>query len=125
VANTVGFLKGNSAVRIHREYLGQKRNFTGLHFWARGYCVSTVRLDKQIIRDYIRNQEAEETVRSSCGFRAFGPFHLHAGQKFAIIPKGDTIVLAPIRRPNEARGLLKGAHPSDYRDRGDRLDRNK
>ena len=36
VANTVGFLKGESAIRIRRQFLGQKRNFTGLHFWARG-----------------------------------------------------------------------------------------
>ena len=31
-----GFLKGQSAIRIHREYLGRQRNFTGYHFWARG-----------------------------------------------------------------------------------------
>ena len=60
VANTVGFLKGKSAIRIHRECLGHKRNFTGLHFWARRYCVSTVGLDEQTIVQYIRNQEAEE-----------------------------------------------------------------
>ena len=60
VANTVGFLKGKSAIRIHREYLGKSRNFTGLHFWARGYCVSTIGLDEAVIRAYIRNQEKEE-----------------------------------------------------------------
>lgn len=60
VANTVGFLKGKSAIRIHREFLGQKRNFTGLHFWAAGYCVSTVGLDEQVIRAYIRNQDEAE-----------------------------------------------------------------
>jgi len=49
--------------------------------------------------------------------------HLQAGQKFAVIPKGDTIVLAPIRRLDEVRGLLKGADPSNYRDRSDRLER--
>ncbi|MGN7612750.1 transposase, partial [Magnetococcales bacterium HHB-1] len=38
----------------------QKRNFTGKHFWARGYCVSTVGLDEQLIRAYIRNQEEKE-----------------------------------------------------------------
>ncbi|WP_208617716.1 transposase, partial [Vibrio thalassae] len=37
-----------------------KRNFTGRKFWARGYCVSTVGLDEQMIREYIRNQESEE-----------------------------------------------------------------
>ena len=60
VANTVGFLKGKSTIRIHRQYLGRKRQFTGFHFWARGYCVSTVGLDEHMVREYIRNQEAEE-----------------------------------------------------------------
>jgi putative transposase len=54
VANAVGRLKGKAAIRIHREYLGRTRNFTGLHFWARGYCVSTVGLDEAVIRQYIR-----------------------------------------------------------------------
>ena len=60
VANTVGFLKGKSAIRIFRDYLQVKRNFIGRHFWARGYCVSTVGLDEQMIREYIKNQEREE-----------------------------------------------------------------
>ncbi len=60
VANTVGFLKGKAAIRIHREFLGRERNFTGYHFWARGYCVSTLGLDEQVIREYIRNQEDDE-----------------------------------------------------------------
>ena len=60
VANTVGFLKGKSAIRIHREFLGRQRNFNGFHFWARGYCVSTVGLAEAAIRAYIRNQAAEE-----------------------------------------------------------------
>ena len=49
VVNTIGFLKGKSAIRIFRDYLQVKRNFTGRHFWARGYCVSTVGLDEQMI----------------------------------------------------------------------------
>ena len=60
VANTVGFLRGKSAIRIHREFLGQKRNFTGLHFWAKSYCVSRVGLNEQMIIEYIRHQEADE-----------------------------------------------------------------
>ena len=35
-------------------------HFTGYHFWARGYCVSTVGLAEEVIRDYIRKQEADE-----------------------------------------------------------------
>ncbi|WP_444933710.1 IS200/IS605 family transposase [Microbulbifer sp. EKSA008] len=60
VSNTVGFLKGKSAIRIFRKYKHVQRNFTGRHFWARGYCVSTVGLDEQMIREYIKNQEVEE-----------------------------------------------------------------
>jgi len=60
VANTVGFLQGKSAIRIHREYLGRERNFTGFHFWARGYCVSTVGLDEDKIREYRKQEEEEE-----------------------------------------------------------------
>jgi putative transposase len=57
VSNAIGRLKGKSAIRIHRDDLGRKRNFTGFHFWSRGYCVSTVGLDEEMIRKYIRNQE--------------------------------------------------------------------
>jgi len=60
VANAVGRLKGESAIRIHREYLNRTRNFTGMHFWSKGYCVSMVGLDEAIIRNYIRNQECQE-----------------------------------------------------------------
>ena len=62
VSNTIGFLKGKSAVRIHRELLGHKR-MTGLSFWARGYCVSTVGLDEGKIRRYIQEQEKLERVQ--------------------------------------------------------------
>jgi len=60
VAHTVGFLKGKSAVRIHREILKERR-MTGLHLWATGYCVSTVGLDEDRIRKYIREQDKLES----------------------------------------------------------------
>jgi putative transposase len=56
VSYTVGFLKGKSAVRIHRELLNERR-MTGLHFWATGYWVSTVGRDEETIRKYIREQD--------------------------------------------------------------------
>ena len=59
VANTVGKLKGKAAILIHQKY-GRKRNFVGLNFWARGYCVSTVGLDEATVREYIRTQEEQE-----------------------------------------------------------------
>ena len=67
VANTIGFLKGKSAVRIHRELLKERR-MTGLHFWAAGYCVSTVGLDETAIRKYIRDQERLDSGQRDLGF---------------------------------------------------------
>jgi len=55
VANTIGFIKGKSAIRIHRDLLKTKK-MTGLSFWARGYCVSTVGLDEEMIKKYIKEQ---------------------------------------------------------------------
>ena len=64
VANTVGFLKGKRAVKIHRELLGERR-MTGLPFWARGYCVSRVPAgrgyDDEAVRRYVREQEAQDS----------------------------------------------------------------
>lgn len=60
VAQVVGYIKGKSAIQIARTFIGKRRNFTGESFWARGYFVSTVGRDEVTIREYIRNQEAED-----------------------------------------------------------------
>jgi putative transposase len=60
VAQVVGYIKGKSAIWIARTYSGRQRNFTGEHFWARGYYVSTVGRDEAVIRAYIEQQEAED-----------------------------------------------------------------
>jgi len=57
VSNVVGYMKGKSAIMIARKFGGRERNFTGEVFWARGYFVSTVGLDEEMVRAYIRNQE--------------------------------------------------------------------
>jgi putative transposase len=60
VSQVVGYLKGKSAIYIARTYSGRHRNFTGEHFWARGYYVSTVGKDEDVIRAYIRKQGEED-----------------------------------------------------------------
>ena len=60
VAQVVGFIKGKSAIHIARVYMELKRNYRGQHFWARGYFVSTVGRDEEVIREYIRHQEKED-----------------------------------------------------------------
>ena len=67
VAFAIGFIKGKSAVRIHRQIPGKKK-VTGLHFWSREYCVSTVGLNEETIRKYIREQEALEKRQGGLGF---------------------------------------------------------
>ena len=59
VAFVVGFLKGKSAIRVHREWK-KNRPVAGKHFWTRGYCVSTVGLDEKRVRAYIRHQEESD-----------------------------------------------------------------
>ena len=60
VSQVIGYLKGKSAIHIARTFGGRQRNFTGEHFWARGYYVSTVGSDEAMIRQYIQQQEAED-----------------------------------------------------------------
>jgi REP-associated tyrosine transposase len=60
VSQVVGFIKGKSAIHIARTFLGRRQNFTGQHFWARGYWVSTAGRDEEAIRAYIQKQEEED-----------------------------------------------------------------
>ena len=60
VSNVIGYIKGKSAISIARNFTARKRNFAGESFWARGYYVSTVGLDEESVRKYIREQEAED-----------------------------------------------------------------
>jgi len=60
VSSVLGFLKGKSAIAIAR-IKGKERNYTGAHFWARGYAVSTVGFDEEIIKKYIREQNDNDS----------------------------------------------------------------
>ena len=60
VSNVVGYIKGKSAISIARLFMGRSRNFGGESFWARGYFVSTVGLDEEMVKAYIRHQEKED-----------------------------------------------------------------
>ena len=60
VSQVIGFIKGKSAIHLARVYGETRRNFVGQSFWARGYFVSTVGRDEEVIRNHIRNQEEED-----------------------------------------------------------------
>lgn len=50
------FIKGKNAISIARRFMGRAKSFTGENFWARDYFVSTVGLDEEMVRAYIRHQ---------------------------------------------------------------------
>ena len=60
IAMTIGYLKGKSAIRIHRDYAKVRGTLFGRSFWSRGYCVSTVGFDEESVRRYIDEQEEHE-----------------------------------------------------------------
>lgn len=60
VSQVVGYIKGKSAIYVARRYGGREKYFSGQHKWARGYFLSTVGSNEDVIRRYIQNQEAED-----------------------------------------------------------------
>ena len=63
VSAVIGYVKGKSAIRMARDFMGRHQSFKGYHFWARGYFVSTVGIDEEVIRKYIREQEKNDDDR--------------------------------------------------------------
>lgn len=57
VAMIIGFLKGKSAIRLHREFGKHYKSSYGMNFWSKGYFVSTVGIDAEAIKKYVREQE--------------------------------------------------------------------
>jgi putative transposase len=60
VASVIGFLKGKSSLAIARQFGGKLKNFTGEHFWARGYAVSTVGYELEAVKRYSREQDEND-----------------------------------------------------------------
>jgi REP element-mobilizing transposase RayT len=66
VAHVIGFLKGKSAIAIARQCGGKERNFTGEHFWARSYAVSTVGFELEQVRTYMKPGRKSVGGRREC-----------------------------------------------------------
>ncbi len=60
VAQVIGYIKGKSAIYVARQFGERQKYFSGQHMWARGYFVTTVGLDEEVIREYIKNQEEDD-----------------------------------------------------------------
>ncbi len=60
VSKIMGYVKGKLAIRVFNRYERLKKRYWGGHLWSRGYCVSTVGIDEEKIRKYVKWQEAKE-----------------------------------------------------------------
>ena len=63
ISEVMGMLKGKTAIKLFKSYPALKRKpYWGNHFWSRGYCVSTIGLDENKIRKYVKYQEEREKI---------------------------------------------------------------
>jgi putative transposase len=63
ISELMGFLKGKTAIGLFKTYKNLRRKpYWGNHFWSRGYCVTTVGLEEEKIRRYVRYQEDNERL---------------------------------------------------------------
>ena len=60
VSSIIGFLKGKLSINLFHRYEKLGKRYWGRHFWSRGYCVSTVGLDEEMILKYVKYQEEKE-----------------------------------------------------------------
>ena len=61
VSDMMGILKGKLAIKLFKSYPRLKQKpYWGNRFWARGYFVSTVGIDEEVIKRYVKYREEEE-----------------------------------------------------------------
>ena len=60
VSDFVGLLKGKLAIKMFKSYPKLRKVYWGNRFWARGYFVTTVGVDEELVRRYVRFQEEKE-----------------------------------------------------------------
>ena len=60
VSEVMGYLKGKLAIRLFQRYERLGKRFWGRHLWSRGYCVSTIGIDEERIREYVKWQEKKQ-----------------------------------------------------------------
>lgn len=71
VSSVMGYLKGKLALRVFQNYPEVKKRLWGGKFWSRGYCVSTVGVDEEKVRKYVRWQEAKDKHQETHQKRLF------------------------------------------------------
>ena len=63
VSELMGVLKGKTAIAVLQQHKSlRSKPYWGNHFWSRGYCVTTVGMDEEKIRRYVKHQEDKERL---------------------------------------------------------------
>jgi len=71
VSKVVGFLKGKLALKLFDRFPKLRKRYWGQHVWSRGYCVSTIGLDEERIRKYVKWQNRKDEDADSGQGRLF------------------------------------------------------
>lgn len=75
VSEFMGYLKGKSTLMIFERHANLKYKYGRRTFWAKGYYVSTVGINKSTIQKYIREQETEDMISDQLSFKEYeNPF---------------------------------------------------
>ena len=63
ISELVGILKGKTAIAVFQQHKKLRtKPYWGNHFWSRGYCITTVGMDEEKIRRYVKYQEDAERL---------------------------------------------------------------
>ena len=71
VSSFMGYLKGKSSLMIFERHANLKYKYGNRNFWAKGYFVSTVGLNDEVVKEYIRNQEKEDMMTDSLSTKEY------------------------------------------------------
>lgn len=71
-----GYLKGKSSLMIFEKHSNLKYKYGNRNFWAKGYFVSTVGLNTEVVKEYIKNQEKEDMIQDKLSSKEYkDPFN--------------------------------------------------
>ena len=71
VSGFMGYLKGKSSLMIFERHANLKYKYGNRNFWAKGYFVSTVGLNTETVKEYIRNQEKEDMMQDNLSTKEY------------------------------------------------------
>ena len=76
VSAFMGYLKGKSSLMIFEKHSNLKYKYGNRNFWAKGYFVSTVGLNTEVVKEYIKNQEKEDMIQDKLSNKEYkDPFN--------------------------------------------------